>query len=402
MSDTTPVTILAISSFFKGEAFLRQAKREGARVLLLTEEKIAGENWPRESIDEVFLMPDLSKTQDVVHAVSYLCRSQGIDRIVALDEYDVENVATLREHLRLPGMGQTATRFFRDKLAMRMQAQAGNILVPSFTPVFNYDRLRDYMEHVSPPWVLKPRTEAGAMGIKKINQSEELWRWFDQLGDQQSSFLLEQFIPGDVFHVDSIIWDGEILFTSVQQYGQPPMSVAHGGGVFTSHTLPLDSPDVAALQALNEQVIATLGMGRGVTHAEYIKAHADGNYYFLEIAARVGGAHLSDLIEAATGLNLWAEWAKIEIATVRGETYHLPISRRDNGGLLVCLARQEHPDLSAYDDPEVVWRLNKLNHAGLIVTSANPNRVTELLDSYTMRFGNDFLAVAPPKDKPTH
>src|SRR4030095_3307898 len=107
-----------------------------------------------------------------------------IDRIIALDEYDVENVATLREHLRLPGLGQSATRFFRDKLAMRIKASENSILVPNFSPVFNYDRLRDFMERVPPPWVLKPRTEAGAMGIKKINHSEELWRWFDQLGDQ--------------------------------------------------------------------------------------------------------------------------------------------------------------------------------------------------------------------------
>jgi glutathione synthase/RimK-type ligase-like ATP-grasp enzyme len=402
MSEPTPVTILAISSYFKGEAFLRGAKAEGARVLLLTEEKIAGENWPRESIDEVFLMPDLSKTQDVINAVSYLCRSQVIDRIVALDEYDVENVATLREHLRLPGMGQTQTRFFRDKLAMRMKAAENNVLIPNFSPVFNYDRLREFMDRVPPPWVLKPRTEAGAMGIKKIEHSEELWRWFDQLGDQQSGFLLEQFVPGDVYHVDSIIWDGEILFASAQKYGQPPMTVAHGGGVFMTRTLPSDAEETTALKTLNKEVIKALGMWRGVTHAEYIQAHADGRYYFLEIAARVGGAHISDLVEASSGINLWGEWARVEIATTRGKPYHLPEPQHQYGGLMVCLARQEHPDLSAYNDPEVVWRLDKKQHAGLIVTSDNPNRILELLDGYAGRFVNDFLAVAPAKDKPTH
>jgi len=401
MSDPQAMTILAISSYFKGEAFLRGAKRDGARVLLLTEEKIAGENWPRESIDEVFLMPNLSQTQDVLNAVSYLCRSQVIDRIVALDEYDVENVATLREHLRLPGMGQSATRFFRDKLAMRMKASDNGILVPNFTPVFNYDRLRAFMDRVPSPWVLKPRTEAGAMGIKKINHSEELWRWFDQFGDQQSGFLLEQFVPGDVFHVDSIIWDGEILFASAQQYGQPPMTVAHGGGVFTTRTLPVDAEETLALKALNQQVIGALGIERGVTHAEYIKAHADGRCYFLEIAARVGGAHISDLVEAAGGINLWAEWARIELATARDTDYRLPTPRQQFGGLLVCLARQEHPDLSDYNDPEVVWRLDKKQHAGLIVTSDSHERVTELLDRYTERFVGDFLAVAPAKDKPS-
>jgi biotin carboxylase len=402
MSTEQQTTILCISSYFKGEAFLRQCKREGCRVLLLTEEKIAGENWPRESIDEVFLMPDLSRTQDVINAVSYLCRSQIIDRIIALDEYDVENVATLREHLRLPGMGQTPTRFFRDKLAMRMKTSEGGIPVPPFTSVFNYDRLREYMERVSAPWMLKPRTEAGAMGIKKINNSEELWRWFDQLGDQQSGFLLEQYIPGEVFHVDSIIWDGQILFVSVQQYGKPPMDVAHGGGIFTTRTLAADSAEAAALKTLNAQVVGTLGLQRGVTHAEYIQSRADGQFFFLEIAARVGGAHISDLIEASTGINLWAEWARIEIATLQGQPYQLPPISHKHGGLLVSLAKQEHPDTSAYTDPEIVWRLDKKNHVGLIVVSDQPSRVGELLNSYVDRFSNDFMAVAPPKDKPTH
>ncbi|MBZ0284199.1 MAG: ATP-grasp domain-containing protein [Anaerolineae bacterium] len=395
-------TLLAISSYFKGEAFLQQAKREGCQVLLLTEEKIATENWPRESIDEVFLMPDLSKTQDVINAVSYLCRSQKIDQIIALDEYDIENVATLREHLRLPGMGQSHTRYFRDKLAMRMKADEKGILVPSFTSVFNYDRLREFMSQVSPPWVLKPRTEAGAMGIKKIEESEQLWRLFDELGDRQSGFLLEQFVPGDVYHVDSIIWNNTIQFATVQKYGQPPMTVAHGGGVFTSRTLPPGSEDAVALKALNAHVIGALGMERGVTHAEFIKAHADGQLYFLEIAGRVGGAHLSDLIEASTGINPWAEWARIETAVAKGEQYQLPPIQQRYGGLLVSLAKQEHPDMSAYQDPEIVWRMNKKDHAGLIVASDNPARVEELLNSYAERFMVDFMAYAPPKDKPTH
>lgn len=401
MNGSQPI-LLCVSSYFKGEAFLRQAKAEGCRVLLLTEEKIANEKWPRESIDEVFLMPDLSKTQDVINAVSYLFRSQDIDHIVALDEYDVENVATLREHLRLPGLGQTQTRYFRDKLAMRKRASEGGIPVPDFTAVFNYDRLRAYMDRVSPPWVLKPRTEASTMGIKKIHNSEELWRLFDQLGDQQSGFLLEKFVPGEVYHVDSLVWDGKIVFSSAQRYGRPPLSVYHEGGIFTTRILPAESQDSIDLKALNKRVVDTLGMWRGVTHAEYIKASADGQIYFLEVAARVGGAHIADMIEAATGVNLWAEWARIETADIRGETYHPPTPRTQYGGLMVSLAKQEHPDTSAYNDPEIVWRLDKKNHVGLVVVSDSYERVEELLTSYVDRAAVDFLAVAPPKEKATH
>lgn len=395
MSQTT---LLCLSSYFKGEAFLRQAKKEGARVLLLTEEKLAHEKWPRESIDEVFLMPDMTKVQDLIYAISYLFRANKIDQIVALDEYDVENVATLREHLRLPGMGQSHTRYFRDKLAMRMRASSNGVRVPSFTSVFNYDTLRAFMEKVPAPWVLKPRTEASSMGIKKINNSEELWRWFDQLGDQQSAFLLEKFVPGDVFHVDSIIWDGKIVFSSTQKYGKPPFSVYHDGGIFTTQTVSPKSKDAQALKAINAAVVKSQGMERGVTHAEFIKGHEDGEMYFLEVAARVGGANISDLIEFTTGINPWAEWARIEIAAIRGEQYKLPKPFQKYGGLINTLAKQEHPDLSAYNDPEIMWKADHKQHAGLIVAADKIERVNELLNSYVERFANDFLAVAVPKD----
>lgn len=400
MSDTDRVTLLCISSYFKGEAFLQEAQQQGCHVILLTEDKLANAPWPRESIDEFLTTPDLTNADWVMNTVTYLCRARQIDQIVPLDEYDVQMGAALREHLRLPGMGESATRFFRDKLAMRMRASAAGIAVPAFAPVFNYDRLRAYMEQVAPPWVLKPRTEAGAMGIRKIDSAEQLWRWLDQLGDRQSHFLLERYVPGDVFHVDALTWDGEVVFDSVQKYGQPPMNVAHEGGVFVTQSVDRNSPDVAALQALNADVLRALGMVRGVTHAEYIKA-ANGRLYFLEVAARVGGAHIADLIEQATGLNLWAEWARLIVADIRGQTYQLPPFRADYGGLLVCLSRQEYPDLSAYDDAEVVWRLHKQQHAGLIVASPAYDRVQALLAAYVPRFAGDFLAVAPPKDRPT-
>ncbi len=402
MAEQNPLTILCISSYFKGERFIQQAKALGCRVLLLTEEKLATEKWPRESIDEVFLMPDLSVTQHVLNAVSYLYRSQWIDLIIPLDEYDVENTATLREHIRLPGNGQTKTRYFRDKLAMRMKAAEGGILVPNFTGVFNYDRLREFMTRVPAPYVLKPRTQAGAMGIKKINHQDEIWPVLEKLGDEQTGFLLEQFVPGDVFHVDSIIVNGKVSFASAQKYGAPPLTVSHDGGIFTSRNLAASSEDAVALKQFNEEVLKALGMEHGVTHAEFIKAHADGKLYFLEVAARVGGANLSDMIEQATGINLWEEWAKLEIAYVRGETYTLPKARTDYAGMLQCLSKQEHPDLSGYNEPEVVWKLDKKFHAGLIVKAESRERVEELLAAYANRFASDFLTWAPPKDKPTH
>ena len=253
---------------------MRECKRQGCRVILLTAEKLRDADWPRESLDDTFYLPEQIALADIVEAVTHLARSHKLDRIVALDEFDMETAATLREHLRIPGMGLTTMRYFRDKLAMRMRALDRHIRVPDFVPVVNHDDIRYYLDHVPGPWVLKPRQEASAIGITKIHAAEELWPLLDQLGDKQSSYLLEKFLPGDVYHVDSVVSENQVVFANVSKYGKPPMNVAHGGGIFTTFTVPRGSEADTALRAINRDLIGALGLLRGVAHAEFIRAHA--------------------------------------------------------------------------------------------------------------------------------
>jgi biotin carboxylase len=400
MPESRPLTILCVSSYEKGQEFLRTCKTIGCRVLLLTVEKLRDADWPRESIDEMFFMPEELPTQDLINAVSFAARSQPIDRIVALDEFDMENVSALREHLRIPGMGLTTVRYFRDKLAMRARAKEAGIAVPEFVPILNYDALREFMARVPSPWLLKPRSQASGIGMKKINDPAELWPWLDQLGDHQSHYLLEQFIPGSIYHVDSVASEREVVFAEAHAYGAPPLETSHQGGVFTTRTFPRDSAEVKTLLEINRQVLDELGFLRGVTHAEFLKANSDGKFYFLEVAARVGGAYISDVIEAATGINLWREWARLEVGAGK-QPYRLPPTSHDYAGVLVSLARQERPDTSAYNDPEIVYRITKYHHAGFVLKSPKPERIQEILDSYSKRFQADFLATQPVPERPS-
>jgi biotin carboxylase len=400
MADSRPLTFLCITTYEKGQEFMRECKRQGCRVILLTAEKLRAADWPRESLDDTFYLPEEILLADIVNAVTHLARGKKIDRIVALDEFDMETAATLREYLRVPGMGLTTMRYFRDKLAMRMRALDRHVRVPDFVPALNHEDMRYYLDHVSGPWVLKPRQEASAIGIKKIHSAEELWPILEQLGDKQSTYLLEKFVPGDVYHVDSVVSENEILFANVSKYGKPPMNVAQGGGIFTTFTVPRGSEEDTSLRAINRELITALGLLRGVSHAEFIRGHADGHFYFLECAARVGGAYINEMVEAATGLNLWREWARLEVAGGDG-TYQLPPVREEYAGVILSLARQENPDTSAYNDPEVYQRIKKHHHAGLVLKSTNPSRLSPLLENYARRFAEEFLAVEPPKDKPT-
>jgi hypothetical protein len=397
------LTFLCVSSYEKGYDFMRECKDNGHRVILLTCESLKDGDWPNEAIDDTFYIPDKNKDweiKDAVYGVSFIARSEKIDRIVALDDFDVEKAASLREHLRVPGMGDTTARFFRDKLAMRMQAKSKGILVPDFLHVLNYDAIHDFTERVPFPYMVKPRLMAGAHGLKKVSNKDELWNKINELGNEQSFYLMERFLTGNIYHVDSIVYQNEIRFALASKYGKPPFEVAHSGRVFTSRTVERGSESERNLLEMNEKVIKAMGLLMGVSHTEFIESDEDGKFYFLETSARVGGAHIADLVEAASGINLWREWAKIEILREGGE-YVYPQVSNDYAGIIQSLAKQEWPDLSAYDEPEVKWKLNKKFHAGLIVSSKKRDRIETLLDDYTERFYEDFFATAPMKEKPS-
>ncbi len=395
MTNTPQKTVLCITSYEKGQEFIRECKRQGCDVILLTVTPLEHAKWPRESIDELYHMPDLSKVDEVIRGVSFLARTRLIDRIVALDDYDVWTAANLREHLRIPGMGDTTVRYFRDKLAMRLKAQEHGFPVPGFVHVLNYDRINQFMARVPPPWVLKPRFEASTIGITKIDTPDEFWSRLNTLGDKQSFYLLERYIPGDVYHVDSLVVDRQVVFTEAHQYGRPPLDVFHEGGISTTRTLPRGSEDELTLKGLSRQILDAFGLVQGVAHMEFIKGRDEGHFYFLETAARVGGANIVELIEGATGINLWREWAKIETAPEPG-AYQLSEPQQNYAGVIITLARQEYPDTTAYQEPEIVWRLNKRYHVGFVVAAQDPDRVKFLLDQYTPRVANDFSATVPP------
>ena len=295
--------------------------------------------------------------------------------------------AMLREYLFVPGMGETTARRFRDKLAMRRRARSSGITCPPFVHSLNDGEITRWISEVPAPWVLKPRSQAAALGIRRLASA-----------DDRAGYVLVQFIPGDVFHVDSIVYNLEVQFACASQYETPPLVVAHEAGIFVTRTLAADDGNAIALAQLNARVLKTFGLVRGVSHTEFIRAR-DGSWHFLETSARVGGAFIVDVVEAATGVNLWREWARIEIAGEDG-AYDAPARRDLHGGIILSLARQETPDMSAYTDPEIVIRIRKSHHAGLVVASPDSNRVLQLLRGYTDRFFADFHASAPPPDRP--
>src|SRR5207244_2079921 len=111
--------------------------------------------------------------------------------------------------------------------------------------------------------------------------------------------------PCSCDHVDSVVSERTVVCAEAHTYGTPPLDTSHQGGVFTTRTLPREAEETKSLLQINRNLLEGFGLMRGVTHAEFLRSHADGKFYFIEVAARVGGAYISDVIETATGITLW-------------------------------------------------------------------------------------------------
>lgn len=396
------VTFLCIASYYKGSQFISEAHKAGHKVYLITSGKWMHKPWPKDQIEDIFYL-DADKdnhwnTDYLLSGIAYLMQTTKIDHVIPLDEYDLEIAALIRETFRLPGMGQTTARYFRDKLAMRMRAQNAKIKVPGFSSLFNNEDIAKWLHASEGPWIIKPRSFGGTIGMTKCNTPEEVWNKILKLGNERKDYLIERYIEGDVYHADSLCFNGKVLFTLVSKYLAPPYEVIHDGGIFRSVVIPYDSSEEKAISKLNEKVLHAFGMQHSTAHTEFIFAN-DGTIYFLETAARVAGANISELIKAASGLDFWKEWVSIESKINEKKNYKLPKTSKLYSGIITSLSKQQKPDYSFMDDAEVVWRLDYDYHIGGVFRAESHQRILDLHDKYAVYIQNNLLSSASPLEK---
>lgn len=396
--------IVIIASDFKGAEFIEECHNGGWQVTLVTKKKLLDRAWPWTAISDAKTVDDDAGVLDYVRAATNVAGSRPIDKLVGLDEFDVITAAMAREHLNLPGMSRSFALRFRDKLTMRNIAHKAGIPCPEFVGTFNAERINEFLTTVPAPWIIKPRHEVSAFGIRKCETADDAWNVLTDLDnrnnwrDHPSQFLIERFIEGRVFHVDSVVENGKVVACGVSQYGTTPFKVSHHGGVFTSSIVPYKSKVRKQLEVMNRALLMAFEYDRGVAHAEFLQSDATGEFYLLEVACRVGGAYIANVLEYACNFNLWREWAKLEIATV-DDPYKLPKLRKEFAGITLALANTETPDTSHYTDEEIVYAVNKPRHVGFIFQSKTQERIDELIQTYIERITNDFLTIAPVKER---
>lgn len=396
---------LCIASYFKGNSFYQACKQAGNEVYLVTSSRWKEKPWAFDYIDEIFYM-DLDdegnwNMDDLINGTAYLLRNKKIDRIIAIDDFDVEKAAELREVFRFDGMTYTVAKYFRDKLAMRLMAAKVNLRVPAFAAIFNDKRLQDFLSAHPAPWFIKARGEASTTGIYKCENEKQVNAFIHAHPASRYKYLIESYIPGDVYHVDSFSVNGKIVFSQVSQYFNPPFDITHSAGIFRSASLPYDAVDTKELEKFNSKILTAFGIKNGPAHTEYIKSSADGKFYFLETSSRLAGAFIPEMVLAASGINLWTEWAKLETCLCNGNSYKIPKRKFNYSGIITSLSRfsiQDYSDFKA-EENEIFQLIEHPHHVGLIIQSNKLSRIQELIQLFSEVIIDKYHASAEPLEK---
>lgn len=373
-------TILCVTRVKAGRAFMEEATRLGCRVLVLTEDAAPKDSFPA-CVAGIYTVRSMQDWNGIASVVTRLYRETPIDRVVPMLEAQVETAARIRELLGIPGQRVAQARLFRDKLAMRLTALSADIPVPYFAPAMDRERMKAMLESVAPPYMLKLRDGLGSQNVQRIDSRQQLVHAIASKGSRIDDFLAEQYIAGDVYHVDSVVESGKVTFALASRYGLPLYDVVQGGNFVTS-TVARGSQLEKQLLKLNARVIAAFGLARGVTHIEFIRSAETGELYFLEAANRMPSARIPMVVHEASGVCLYHELAKLEA----GDSYQAPKARDGHAGFITTVAKRGPVSLDGFKDKEIVWRSRDPYQPGLIVRAEDPKRVEKLLKDYDKRF----------------
>jgi len=184
------------------------------------------------------------------------------------------------------------------------------------------------------PCVVKPADQQGQRGLSVVRERAGFEEAVAAAAavSRGGGYVVEELVEGPEVTVDAVSVDGRFVPLAVTDRltAGPPAY-----GVALAHVWPADGDDEVAAAAARAAAEA-LGVRDGPTYTQ-IRMGADGPRV-MELAARLGGGHDAELVEAATGVPLNA--LAIDFALGRRVTAPVPGSRV-GGACVVFLVAPE-------------------------------------------------------------
>lgn len=261
-------------------------------------------------INQFIYFEKYNDDEELENLVIKLHQQEKFDLLIALSEKDILRVAKLRELLGIQGQNYFSALLYRDKYIMKQFAKIIGLNVPEFSTFSEPCELMEKVSKIGFPILIKPLSKSGSEGVQVLKNKEEYDDYLEKKSLWGENYDVEQFILGDMYHVDGIVENNKLKFVSVSKYwnslGKSTTlmeSTQNTTITFADFTINKSDWEFLLLKGETKKFVEKSNFNNGTIHAEFIISEKDKTPYFIEIASRTGGLMISDTIEKNMALS---------------------------------------------------------------------------------------------------
>jgi biotin carboxylase len=233
---------------------------------------------------------------------------QKFDAIQTTFEYGVVTASVLGHVLGCRSVDPVTALRFRDKSLQKATLRAAGV------PVARTTVIEDIYDVSGIEWeydraVLKPVAGGGTKSTTLVRDRAELEaasREYRAAQLLERSFLLEEYIEGDEWMAEGVVFGGQVRFFGLGVYTEPCLDAVTGQVPISLRRIDPTTEADAYEQAepVVRDAITALGLQDGVFHMELFRQRETGRIYFSECAARRGGAFTHEQVQAKFNVDL--------------------------------------------------------------------------------------------------
>ena len=295
--------------------FCRELKNNGLNVLGVGDQPYEELSQDlKDSLTEYYKVSSLENEEEVYRSIGYFIHKYGrIDWLESNNEYWLEKDAKLRTDYHITSGFQTSDLpRIKYKSKMKEYYQKVGIPVARYHLVDNYDNCLAFCKEVGFPVVAKPDNGVGASHTFKIENEEQLGRFFAEKWDS-IEYIMEEFINAEINSYDAIIDShGEPIFETGNITPFSIMDIVNNLDNSIFHILK-DLPEDT--RAAGRATVKSFGVKSRFVHFEFFRLLEDqhigkkGQIVALEVNMRPCGGFTPDMINFAHSTNVYKIWA---------------------------------------------------------------------------------------------
>ncbi|TCJ79182.1 UNVERIFIED_ORG: ATP-grasp domain-containing protein [Bacillus cereus] len=294
------------------ESVLINVKKRGYKTIVLVDKSMPPPSM--DLCDSFYHVNDITDINEISSILNNF-KQEDFITVIASGEKGIMIAAEIRELYKIKGKKQNESLNYRDKYKMKKVVSLAGLKIPKCIEVDNFEDGLKFLEEHS-KIIAKPREGMGSISVSIIKSKAE---WIDYynfylkekgLFHFKNGILLEEFIEGIEFHIDSVIQNNEIRFAYASMYPEPLVG-------FENHnfigTIALNKDDELHDKLLNynRQIIRAFNIESGVTHLECFLNELD-DLVFCEIAIRPAGSSIPENLKLHTNVDLIDAFVGVE------------------------------------------------------------------------------------------